>query len=145
MSEAVVQDDLQRVGEYVRANLSGWLREVDGTTLIGPQLLERMVRIEERLARNEHELKGLVERIAKELAAQREFMEARFDAVDKRFDDVNHRFDDVNHRFGDVNHRFEDVNRRFEDMNRRFNGMQWLIGAGFGLIAVLTSLYQLLG
>ena len=99
------------------ANLPRWLREVDGTSLIGPMLLERMVRVEE-------ELKGMGARFEREFAAQRELMAARFEGVDKRF---------------------ETVDKRFEDMQRRIAGMQWIVGTGFALIMILVSLFQFFG
>ena len=120
----VVADDLERIGNYVRANLPGWLREVDGDSLIGPKLLERMVRVEE-------ELKGMGARFEREFAAQRELMAARFEAVDKRFEAVDKRF--------------ETMDKRFEDTQRRMAGMQWIVGTGFALIMILVSLLQLFG
>ena len=110
----MVPDDLERIGDYVKANLPVWLREIDGDALIGPRLLERMVRVEEAL-------KGMAGIFERELAAQRELMTARFEGVDKRF---------------------EAVDKRFEDMNRRFSGMQWLIGTCFASVVILMSLYQ---
>lgn len=120
----VVADDLERIGNYVRANLPGWLREVDGDSLIGPKLLERMVRVEE-------ELKGMGARFEREFAAQRELMVARFEAVDKRFESVDKRF--------------ETMDKRFEDMQRRLAGMQWIVGTGFAFVMILVSLIQVLG
>ena len=124
-------DDLERIGNYVRANLPGWLRDVDGNSLIGPKLLERMVRVEEELkrlmersVRVEEELKGMGARFERGFAAQRELMAARFEAVDKRF---------------------ETVDKRFEDMQRRIAGMQWIVGTGFALIMILVSLFQFFG
>lgn len=119
----VVTEDLERIGNYVRANLPGWLREVDGDSLIGPRLLERMVRVEE-------ELKGMGTRFEREFAAQRELMAARFEAVDKRFEGVDKRF--------------ETMDKRFEDMQRRLAGMQWIVGTGFAFIMILVSLIQFL-
>ena len=116
--------ELQRIGDFVKGNLHGWLQEVVPQVMQGTQLLERMVRIEE------------------ELKTQRELMAARFDASDRRFDDVNQRFDDVNQRFEDMNRRFEDVNRRFGDQNRRFSAMQWMIGGGILLVTLLMSVYE---
>lgn len=114
----VVADDLERIGNYVRANLPRWLRDVDGDALIGPKLLERMVRVEE-------ELKGMGARVEREFAAQRELMAARFEAVDKRFETM--------------------MDKRFEDTQRRMAGMQRIVGTGFALIMVLVSLLQLFG
>ena len=77
-------EDVGRIGEYVKP----WLRELVNQLVpraelagIGPQLMERMVRVEE------------------ELKAQRELMAERFAAVDKRFEAVDQRFEDFNRRF----------------------------------------------
>ena len=114
---ALDDTDLQRIGDYVKGNIYGWLVEVAPQVVAGPQILERLERIEQELVAQRQELK-----------AQRELMETRFTAVDVRFEDMNKRF--------------EDMNKRFEDMNSRFNGMQWLIGVGFGLIATMVTIFE---
>lgn len=128
---ALDDTDLQRIGDYVKGNIYGWLVEVAPQVVAGPQILERMERIEQELVAQRQELK-----------AQRELMETRFAAVDVRFGDINKRFEDINKRFEDMNNRFEDINNRFGDMNSRFNGMQWLIGVGFGLIATMVTIFE---
>lgn len=121
---ALGDTDLQRIGDYVKGNIYGWLVEVAPQIVAGPQILERLERIEQELVAQRQELK-----------AQRELMETRFAAVDVRFEDTNKRFEDMNSRF-------EDMNKRFGDMNSRFNGMQWLIGVGFGLIATMVTIFE---
>ena len=121
---ALGDTDLQRIGDYVKGNIYGWLVEVAPQVVAGPQILERMERIEQELVAQRQELKP-----------QRELMETRFAAVDVRFEDMNKRFEDMNSRF-------EDINKRFGDMNSRFNGMQWLIGIGFGLIATMVTIFE---
>ena len=71
------EDDIQRVGDYVKP----WLRELvdrivprPATARIDAQLLERMVRVEE------------------ELKAQRELMDERFEFTKERFREVNEYF-----------------------------------------------------
>ena len=128
---ALGDTDLQRIGDYVKGNIYGWLVEVAPQVVAGPQILERLERIEQELVAQRQELK-----------AQRELMETRFAAVDVRFEDMNKRFEDINKRFEDMNSRFEDINKRFGDMNSRFNGMQWLIGVGFGLIATMVTIFE---
>ena len=85
---ALNDTDLQRIGDYVKVNMYGWLLEVAPNVAAVPQILERLERIEQELVVQRHELK-----------AQRELMEARFAAVDKRFEDMNERFGDMNKRF----------------------------------------------
>ena len=129
---SVSDSDLHYIGQYVRAELPGWLNQL-APWAAGSQLLERMVRIEE------------------ELKAQRELLLAHIKASDRRFDDVNKRFGDVNERFEDVNKRFDDVNKRFDDVNRRFDdnskrhtATQWFVGIGFLVLSTIVSLTSLL-
>ena len=141
------EGDLQYIGQYVRAELPGWLREL-GPWAFGSQLMERMVRIEEELKAQRELLLAHVEasdRRFEDIDRRFEDTNKRFDDVNKRFDDVSKRFDDVNKRFEDVNKRFEDVNRRFDDNNRRHSTTQWFVGAGFLVVTTLISLYQFLG
>ena len=134
------EGDLQYIGQYVRAELPGWLRDL-GPWAFGSQLMERMVRVEEELKAQRELLLAHME------ASDRRFedIDRRFEDTNKRFDDVNKRFDDVSKRFDDVNRRFEDVNRRFDDNNRRHSTTQWFVGAGFLVVTTLISLYQFLG
>ena len=69
-------------------------------------------------------------------------MRERFEAVDRRFEAVDKRFEDMNNRFEDMNKRFEDMNNRFGDMNKRFSGLQWTMGLGFTILAVMITLFQ---
>ena len=134
------EGDLQYIGQYVRAELPGWLRDL-GPWAFGSQLMERMVRVEEELKAQRELLLAHMEASARRF----EDIDRRFEDTNKRFDDVNKRFDDVSKRFDDVNKRFEDVNRRFDDNNRRHSTTQWFVGAGFLVVTTLISLYQFLG
>jgi flagellar capping protein FliD len=69
-------------------------------------------------------------------------MRERFEAVDKRFESVDKRFESVDKRFEDMNKRFEDMNNRFDGMNKRFSGLQWAIGLGFTILAIMMTVYQ---
>lgn len=62
-------------------------------------------------------------------------MRERFEAVDRRFEAVDKRFEAVDKRF-------EDMNNRFGDMNKRFSGLQWTMGLGFTILAVMITLFQ---
>ena len=126
-------EDVGRIGEYVKP----WLRELVSQLVprmeyagIGPQLLERMVRVEE------------------ELKAQRELMGERFAAVDRRFAAVDQRFEAVDQRFEAVDQRFEalirHMDRRFESVDKRFTALTWMIGVGFVVVTSLTTVFALL-
>lgn len=144
-------EDVGRIGEYVKP----WLRELVDQVVprlefagVGPQLLERMVRVEEEL-KSQREL--MDERFG--------FMKQRFEAVDRRFEAADQRFKDlishmdrrfeaVDKRFEAEDKRFEVVDKRFEDltdqMNRRFSTLTWMIGVGFVVITSLTTVFALL-
>ena len=144
--------ELQRIGDYVKGNLRGWMDEVGPQSDVITQLLERSVRIEEEL-RGGRQLMEVrfeavdrrfeaVDRRFEEVNTRFEDMNTRFEDMNTRFEDMNTRFEDMNARFGDTNNRFEDMNNRFGDMDRRFSGMQWLIGVGLVVIITLMSVYE---
>jgi chaperonin cofactor prefoldin len=155
------EGDLQYIGQYVRAELPGWLREL-GPWAFGSQLMERMVRVEEELKSQRELLLTHVrasDRRFEDVNRRFDDVNERFEDVNKRFDDVNERFEDVNKRFDDVNERFEDVNKRFDDVSKRFDDVnrrfddnskrhtatQWTVGVGFVVLTTLVTLYQFLG
>ena len=110
----IVEEVLEKkLGDYVSRYLAGRELELER---IG--ILERLIRLEE------------------ELKAQRELMEARFEAVDRRFEDLIHYMD---RRFEDLIHH---IDQRFEDMNRRFTMLTWLISSLFGALAVLMTVFK---
>ena len=120
------EGDLQYIGQYVRAELPGWLRDSGAVGVRQP-------------AHGAHGARGGgTEGVARVAARPHGGERPRFEDIDRRFDDVNKRFDDVNKRF-------EDVNRRFDDNNRRHSTTQWFVGAGFLVVTTLISLYQFLG
>ena len=114
------EDDLHFIGQYVRAELPGWLRDMGPWAALGSELLERIVRVEE------------------ELKAQREILLNHVQSSNERFADMNRRFEDVNQRF-------DDVNKRFDDNNKRHSTTQWAVGIGFVVLTTVVTLYQFLG
>jgi hypothetical protein len=64
-------------------------------------------------------------RVEEELKAQRDLMQQGFNAIDKRFEDLIHYMD-----------------KRFESIEKRFSSLQWLIGIGITLIAVLMAAFE---
>jgi hypothetical protein len=142
MSDPVTlrDEDVGRIGEYVKP----WLRELVSQLVprmeyagVGPQLLERMVRVEEEL------------KAQRELMSERfGFMERRFEMVEQRFAAVDQRFVAVDQRFEAVDQRFEDLirhmDRRFESVDKRFTALTWMIGVGFVVVTSLTTVFALL-
>ena len=135
---AIGDRELQKIGEYVKGNLRGWMDEVRPRSDVTTQLLERSVRIEEELRAGRQLMEVRFEAVDRRFEA----VDRRFEDVNTRFEDMNTRFEDMNARFGDTNNRFEDMNNRFGDMDRRFSGMQWLIGVGLVAITTLMSVYE---
>ena len=145
--------DLEQIGSYVKDHLNDWLTEVATPLAMGPQLMERIARVDERIVDVDERLLRLDERVAglndrmlvvqEELKYQREFMGTRFhgspasmleeerisrapaQAADKRFEDMQAYLDK---RFGAVDKRFEDMhtsmNTRFAAVDKRFEQMQ---------------------
>lgn len=124
---ALDQEQLEKIGDYVRIHLREWIGEVNHPVIsYDADIRERFVRVEEEL------------RTQRELMKQGfEFMEKRFEQIDKRFEQVDKRFEQVDKRFEQVDKRFEQVDKRFDDFNKRFTQMMWFIGIVFSLIAAM--------
>lgn len=131
MGEAAMslgEQDLERIGEYVRTQLPTWIAQTPSLRPAGETvLLERMVRVEEAILNTQQLMRAEFKAAEKRFEAvdkRFEAVEKRFEAVDKRFEDlVQHmdkRFDAVDKRFDDLIHtmdkRFEAVDKRFEDL-----------------------------
>ena len=160
-------EDVGRIGEYVKP----WLRElvvemVPHPEPVGARLLERMVRVEEELRAQ----RTLMDERFGFMAARFEAIDKRFDAVDKRFEDLigqmNVRFEAVDKRFEAVDKRFEAVDKRFEDLigqmnarfetvdrrfeesrahaDSRFKTLVLMIGFGFAIVTLLTTVFGLI-
>ena len=120
--------DLEQIGSYVKEHLSDWLVEVATPLAMGPQIMERFARVEERivdvderLLRLDGKVSDLNDRtlvVQEELKHQRELIATRFEASDRRFEEMQAYLDK---RFEAVDRRFEAVDRRFEDMHTSMN------------------------
>ena len=77
---------LQRIGDYVRGHLYRWLSDVAPQVIVGPQLLERAVRVEEELKNLRDTMEIRFQAIDRRFEAQQAVMQAGFDAMDKRFE-----------------------------------------------------------
>ncbi|MBF9018012.1 MULTISPECIES: hypothetical protein [unclassified Oceanispirochaeta] len=121
MGETQVTKDQLLIIDYVKDHLKNWMEEKriipfpDRDTSINPQLLERMVRVEEGIKHQNTNLEKMMIQ-----------MDQKFEIIDKRFaenrEDMNTRFNDARI---DMNTRFETMDMKFtehrEDMNTRFN------------------------
>ncbi|MFW6292669.1 MAG: hypothetical protein ACOC7V_10110, partial [Spirochaetota bacterium] len=80
------EEDLVRIGEYVRGNLKEWMQQavpevvpVSADPVTNTQLLERVVRLDERLVSLDSRVEALAERVGRdenELRTIRQSVEA---------------------------------------------------------------------
>ena len=149
-------EDVGRIGEYVKP----WLRELVDEMVphpepVGARLLERMVRVEEELRAQRtlmDERFGFMADRFEAVDKRFEAVDRRFEAVDKRFEAVDRRFEAIDKRFedliGQMNARFETVDRRFEESrahaDSRFKTLAWMIGVGFAVVTLSTTVFALL-
>lgn len=137
-------EDVRRIGDYVKPWLQNLVAEIVPQRGTDPQLLERMVRVEEEL-KAQREI--MIERFE---AVDRRFeaVDKRFESVDKRFESVDKRFESIqiqiDQRFAAVEKRFESVDKRFDDVQENFRRMQWLIGVGFVLVTAVVTVFGVL-
>ncbi len=127
------ESDLQRIGDYVRGNLYAWLNDVAPQVIVGPQLIERMVRVEE-------ELKSLRETMEIRFAAQQELTETRFAAVDERFEAQQAV---MKAGFDAVDKRFSAVDKRLEAQQSAMKAQQWIVIVGFVVLGTMISILGL--
>jgi len=159
------ESELQRIGDYVRGHLYTWLNDVAPQVIVGPQLLQRMLRLEE-------ELKNLRQTMETRFAAQQAVMEGRFAAIDERFESqqatLEARFAAIDKRFvaqqdmiearfaandkkleaqqavmkagfDAVNKRFETIDKRFDSQHAVIKAQQWIVIVGFVILGTLVS------
>jgi replicative DNA helicase len=128
MGEAAMTIDdeqLQKIGEYVKGHLAEWLP--NELPFRQPVKSERELDLFERIIVIETELKNLGVR-----------MDERFDAMEKRFEALQHQMDK---RFEAMQ---KQMDERFTAVDKRFSSMQWVMGIGFTVLALLMSVYQYL-
>jgi len=110
---------------------------------------ERFVR-KEGLKAKEVSLIERVIRLGDELKALREIERAHFEAIEKRFEALQRgiiaRSEAMDKRFEallrEMSARFEATDKRFEAMDKRFSLLQWFIGIGFSVLALLLTLFR---
>lgn len=121
---ALGESELRRIGDYVRGNLSAWLSDVAPLATVGPQLLERTVRVEEELKNLRETMEVRFDAVDRRFEAQLAVMKAGFDAVDKRFDAVETRFEgrfeSVGTRFATIDKQFQAIDKRFDTVDKQF-------------------------
>jgi predicted nuclease with TOPRIM domain len=141
---------LNQIGDYVRRNLPGWLREAEGTTLN-----ERMIRVEEELKTQRELMREgfaqvdkrfeLMEKRFEQIDKRFEQVERRFEQIDKRFELVEKRFEQVDKRFDQIDKRFEEVGQRFTDMHSYTNRWMMVISLVLTIMTVMMSVSTLSG
>jgi hypothetical protein len=112
---ALMEEDFDRLGEYVRNNMAEWLAD---QSLSAPPLVYE-IELRERIVRVEEELKH-----------QRELMKQGFALMEKRFEQMDRRFEQIDRRSEQADDRFGALTKRID----RF--MLW----SFGLTVTATGL-----
>jgi hypothetical protein len=100
--------------EQIKQHLSHWMdnKIQSGPWAIGPELLERAVRVEE------------------ELKHQRLLMRESFEQFEKRFEQVDKRFEQVDKRFEQVDKRLDLQQQEIRLIARKQDHLLWSIAAG---------------
>ena len=119
---ALMEEDFDRLGEYVRNNMAEWLAD---QSLSAPPLVYE-IELRERIVRVEEELKH-----------QRELMKQGFALMEKRFEQIDRRFEQIDRRFEQIDRRSEQADDRFGALTKRIDRfMLW----SFGLTVTATGL-----
>lgn len=105
------------------------LAEEQEVTIASREVVERLVRVEERQA-------GLGQQLEETRTSLSQRIEDLSATINKRFDDVSKRFDDVNKRFDDIHRRFDDVNGRFTDI---MTVLQIIVSALVALVLAIAG------
>jgi DNA anti-recombination protein RmuC len=144
------QETLKTIGSYVKGNLAEWMREVGPPVpTTDPQLLERIVRVEESLEHQRELMERGFARNDQHFEELRREFDARLGHVDKRLDQVDKRFDEQRAEF--LAH-FEQVDKRFDEQRKDFGARFEQIDKRFDeqraqtrrLMAVLTTILSVL-
>ena len=104
--------------EQIKQHLTDWMdnKLLQSQWVVGPELLERAVRVEEELKHQRLLMRESFEQFEKRF----ELIEKRFEQVGKRFEQVEKRFEQVDKRFEQVDKRFEQVDKQFAQVDKRF-------------------------
>ncbi len=133
------RETLDSIGDYVKANLAAWFREVVPPAAVhtDPVMLERVVKVEESIERQQALMRQGFDN-----------MDKRFEQIDKRFEQIDKRFEQIDKRLDQVDKRFDQVDKRFEelryDMNARFGDLQQTIRRGGTIATIMLSALLLL-
>ena len=108
--------------EQIKQHLTDWMdnKLLQSQWVVGPELLERAVRVEEELKHQRLLMRKSFEQFEKRF----ELIEKRFEQVDKRFEQIDKRFEQVDKRFEQVDRQFAQVDKRFEQIDKRLDLQQ---------------------
>ena len=152
---AVTDKDLDKIGAYVKANLPKWLgeykRKLSSVREYDPVLLERIVRVEERLEKNGELMRQGFEQMGVRFNQQNKLVSDMFSQQTEQFNErFSQQTEQFNERFSQqteqFNERFSQHDIRFtelrEDMNSRFNNMFKFMSLGFGIVSALIVIFK---
>lgn len=149
------EEELNKIGAYVQSHLPEWLARSNVVPFTRDReldLVERMVRVEVELKSQRELMKQGFESMDRRFESMQKQMDERFESMDKRFESMqkqmDERFGAMDMRFSSLqkqmDSRFEAVDKRFESMDKRFSSLQWFMGIGFTMLAVLFTVYNYL-
>ena len=151
MSEVTMatgESELQRIGDYVRGHLYAWLNDVAPQVIVGPQLLERTVRVEEELKNLRETMETRFAAVDKRFESQQAVMKAGFAAVDKRIESqqavMKAGFAAVDKRIESqqavMKAGFAAVDKRFDSQQAMMKTQQWIVIVGFVVLGTMISI-----
>ena len=136
------EPELQRIGDYVRGHLYRWLSDVAPQVIVGPQFLERLVRVEEELKNLRETMEIRFQAVDRRFEAQQAVMKAGFDAMDKRFEAQQAV---MKAGFDAMDKRLSAVDKRFDAQQASMKVQQWIVIVGFVILGTMSSILGLAG
>lgn len=155
--------ELEKIGTYVQNHLAEWIHKIRSEREL--DLIERVVRVEEELKTQRETTEIGFQAMEKRFDLLQQSMDRQFAAIDQRFEqtreEMNLRFEqtqqsmdrnfeftrlEMNRRFEEkqqsMDRQFESVEKRLDSFEKRFSVLQWTIGLGFTILAVLMGVFN---
>ena len=140
---ALAQEDLERLGDYVKAHIGDWLAEQSlgkPAVVYEIELRERMVRVEEELRHQRELMREGFAQMDKRFEAMQKTMDQRFETMQKTMDQ---RFEQVDKRFEQVDKRFESVQQDIRGLQTRMDHfMRWSFGVTIDSAGLVISVLK---
>lgn len=144
--------ELEKIGTYVQNHLAEWIHKIRSEREL--DLIERVVRVEEELKTQRETTEIGFQAMEKRFDLLQQSMDRHFAAIDQRFEQTQQSMDrnfeftrqEMNRRFEEkqqsMDRQFESVEKRLDSFEKRFSVLQWTIGLGFTILAVLMGVFN---